>query len=87
MGKVAKNLTLDPDVVEKAQEFAARHNQSLSDLVGKLLEGVIREAPAGQRFSPAVARLMGVGKEPRSDSDAPSGISAYHAHLEKKHAR
>ena len=87
MAKVAKNLTLDPDVVEKAQEYAARHNKSLSELVGELLEGVVRRDVGETPFSPAVSRLMGVGKVSPAGSAELLGVEAYHAYLDEKYAR
>jgi hypothetical protein len=87
MAKVAKNLTLDPEVVEKAREYAARHDKSLSELVGELLESVIRRDAGGTPLSPAVSRLMGVGTLSPAESEEPMGVDAYHAYLEKKHTR
>ena len=87
MAKVAKNLTLDPEVVEKAQAYAARHDQSLSELVGELLESVIRMDAAPMGLSPAVSRLRGIARPAPGDDGEPSGVEAYHAYLEKKHSR
>ena len=87
MAKVAKNLTLDPEVVEKAQAYAARHDQSLSELVGELLESVIRQDAAAVGVSPAVSRLIGIARPDPGDAGELSGVDAYHAYLEKKHSR
>lgn len=79
MPRVPKNLSLDLEIVQKAERYANRHQISLSQLVSDLLEQVTMQAEQHD-FSPAVTRLVGVAKGGR-------GIDDYHQHLENKYLR
>jgi hypothetical protein len=79
MPRVPKNLSLDRDVVRKAERYASRHQVSLSQLVSDFLEH-LTERDEARGFSPAVERLVGVAKGSR-------GVEDYHEYLEAKYPR
>jgi len=75
--KRAMNLSLDPDVLARAQAYSARHETSVSQLVGDFLRALPLDDPP-VRLAPAVLRLRGV-----ANGGAP--VSAYRAHLADKY--
>lgn len=79
MPRVAKNLSLDPEVVQKAERYANGHQISLSQLVSDPLEQVTSQEEQ-DAFSPAVKRLVGSAAGSR-------GVADYHAYLEHKYLR
>ena len=94
MARVAKNLSLDPDVVEAAERWAEANNTTLSKVVGDYLrqltgrfeEGVRRSAGDEEvqpPYSATVLRLMGVGLGSEGGSKDP--VAEYHAYLERKY--
>lgn len=89
MSKTAKNLYLDPDVVERAEEYGRRQGTSVSALVSDYLDALTRP-PADQRHGPLVQRLRGAGV-PRGEANRKSRrrprIEDYRRHLDKKYGR
>lgn len=87
MPKAAKNLYLDPDVIERAEEYGRRHGTSLSTLVSEYLDALTRRArePRG----PLVQRLLGAGVPPersrKKRGQRKRGIEDYRRHLDKKY--
>lgn len=86
MPKTAKNLYLDPDVVERAEEYGRRRGTNLSSLVSDFLDALTRrrgQSPHG----PLVQRLLGAGV-PRPSKKRPArkpGIMDYRNHLDEKY--
>lgn len=84
MARIAKNLSLDPEVVARAERYARRHRTSLSALVGDFLERLGREDPEERprHRSPKVERLIGIGlgEDPAADPE-----EVYRRHLEQKY--
>ena len=75
--KQAMNLSLDPDVLARAQAYSARHETSISQLVGDFLRALpLDDLP--ERLAPVVLRLRGVATGGRP-------VSAYRAHLADKY--
>lgn len=87
MARVAKNLSLDPAVVARAEKYARRAHTTVSQLVGDFLSRLAQTEDArreGDRsFSPAVARLVGIGRR----GDRTGSVEDYHAYLEQKYGR
>ncbi len=66
MPKTAKNLYLDPDVIERAEEYSRRHGTNLSTLVSDYLDAPTRldalpRRVTHPRHGPLVQRLLGAG--------------------------
>lgn len=78
MGKVVKNLTLDPEAVKNGERYSREKGTSVSQLVSDFLSRLPGENNA--RLSPAVGRLLGVG-EGKADE------GAYRRYLEKKYSK
>lgn len=79
MSKKRLNLTLDPDVIERARRYSKQHDTSISHLVGEFLASL----PGDERhdvedLTPTVRRLLGIAKG-GPDRDE------YRKHLLKKH--
>jgi hypothetical protein len=87
MSKTAKNLYLDPDIIERAEEFGRRRGTSLSTLVNEYLDSLTRRL-IDQEHGPIVRRLLGAGA-PRAKSvkerRKKPGIEDYRRHLDKKY--
>ena len=86
MPKTAKNLYLDPDVIERAEEYGRRRGTNLSNLVSDYLDALTRhlsQSPHG----PLVQRLLGVGVPRPSKKRArrKPGIQDYRNHLDEKY--
>jgi hypothetical protein len=84
MAKTAKNLYLDPKVIERAEEYVRRRGTNLSRLVSEYLETLTRTLGRGEH-GPLVQRLRGAGV-PRAKRKK-SGVEEYRSHLEKKYGR
>ena len=78
MGKIVKNLTLDPDAVKKGEIYGRKKGTSISQLVSDFLSAL----PDNEHepLSPAVSRLLGVASGKNDES-------TYHRYLEKKYSR
>jgi hypothetical protein len=87
MARVAKNLSLDPEVVARAEKYALRAHTTVSRLVGDFLSRIVRMEEAKREgrgsFTPAVARLVGAGKR----ADGTGSVDDYHVYLDEKYGR
>ena len=83
MSKVAKNLFLDPAVIEHGAAYGKRHGTTLSRLVSDFLRGLPLETPA-HAVSPAVRRLLGAALPLNGETTA-VGRPDYHEHLAAKY--
>lgn len=88
MPRTAKSLYLDPDVVERAEEYGRRRGANLSSLVSDYLDALTRRVTKS-RHGPLVQRLLGAGV-PRAHStkkrrQRKSGIEDYQRHLDEKY--
>ena len=79
MAKVPKNLSLEPEAIERGERYGERHGKNLSQLVNDLLHALPLERPAPAELSPLVRRLLGVAAG--SDVDRES----YRDHLSRKY--
>jgi len=79
MGKIAKNLSLEPEAVARGERYGRRHGKNLSQLVNDFLRGLPLESPSDRELSPLVRRLRGVG------GDARAGRKEYRDHLYRKY--
>jgi hypothetical protein len=87
MSKTAKNLYLDPDVIERAEEYGRRRGTNLSALVSDYLDALTRRQ-AETRHGPLVERLVGAGVPRAKSKKGPrrkSGIEDYRRHLDRKY--
>ncbi|MDT8369673.1 MAG: DUF6364 family protein [Longimicrobiales bacterium] len=75
------NLTLDPELIERARRYSREHGTSISRLVGHFLASLPDDPTMGtpeEELTPTVRRLVGVaGGGPDRDD--------YRAHLLEKH--
>lgn len=79
MTKQRLNLTVDPEVVERARRYSERNHTSISNLVGDFLASLPADEPLeGDELTPAVRRLVGIAKGGLDRSD-------YRKHLVEKH--
>lgn len=90
MAKTAKNLYLDPDVIERAEEYGRRRGTNLSNLVSDYLDALTHRLTRPQH-GPLVQRLVGAGV-PRAQSakkrtKSKPGIEDYRRHLDEKYGR
>lgn len=60
MGRVPKNLSLEPDAVERGERYGRLHGTTLSRLVGDFLRSLPLEKADADDLSPVVRRLRGV---------------------------
>lgn len=79
MARIVKNLSLDPQAVERGERYSRRHGTSISQLVSDFLTGLPDDAE-GKQLAPVVKRLLGVAK-------GGPGRGAYHGYLEKKYRK
>lgn len=80
MSKQRLNLTVDPEVIERARRYSRRHETSISRLVGDFLSSLPGEEPVGDDdLTPTVRRLVGVARGGPDRED-------YRRHLLEKHA-
>ena len=82
MAKVAKNLLLDVEAVERGERYSTLHDTTLSKLVSDFLAGLPVDA-AEEALPPAVRRLIGIGV-PKDGSPA-ADVSDHREHLWRKH--
>jgi uncharacterized protein DUF6364 len=78
MGKIVKNLTLDPEAVKKGERYSRKKGTSVSQIVSDFLSGLPDDSDS--RLSPAVSRLLGIAAGKADES-------TYHRYLEKKYSR
>jgi hypothetical protein len=78
MARTVKNLSLDPEAVQRGENYSKRHSTSVSRLVSDFLSALPAE---GERveLAPAVKRLLGLA---RGGNEA-----AYKKYLEKKYGK
>ena len=79
MTKVPKNLSLEPEAIERGERYGQRHGKNLSQLVNDLLHALPMERLAPAELSPLVRRLLGVAAG--SDVDR----EGYRDHLSRKY--
>lgn len=86
MPKTAKNLYLDPDVIERAEEYGRRRGISLSSLVSDYLDALTRRRTPSAHGR-LVERLLGAGvpRLPSMRGGKKPGIQDYRNHLDKKY--
>ncbi|MEO7085594.1 MAG: DUF6364 family protein [Gemmatimonadaceae bacterium] len=78
--KRATNLSLDPDAIDRGEQFGKRHDTSLSQLVSRFLRALPAEdASITAGLTPAVQRLYAVVKAPATTG------KPYHEHLRAKY--
>ena len=78
MAKVVKNLTLDPEAVERGERFSRKRGTTVSRIVSDFLSGLPDESD--DALAPAVGRLLGIAKGKGDER-------AYHRYLEQKYLR
>jgi hypothetical protein len=69
-------LSVDPDVVQRAKQYAAERGTSVSELVQQYLDLLARPLPASD-MPPVLRLLHGAGKG--------ASVDAHRRHLERKH--
>lgn len=62
MSKQRLNITVDPEVLDRARRYTDRHRTSISRLVTEFLSHLPDEGDADDRFTPTVRRLLGVAR-------------------------
>ncbi|MDQ3809072.1 MAG: DUF6364 family protein [Chloroflexota bacterium] len=78
MAKVAKNLLLDEEAVERGERYSELHATTLSRLVSDFLQQLPVDEPR-RDLSPTVRRLLGVAAGGQTDREA------YRRHVLKKY--
>ncbi len=78
MARVVKNLSLDPDAVQRGEKYSKRHSTSVSRLVSDFLAGLPGEGDRVE-LAPAVKRLLGIARG--------GNETAYRKYLEKKYGK
>jgi len=78
MARTVKNLSLDPEAVQRGENFSKRHSTSVSRLVSDFLTALPAEGDRVE-LAPAVKRLLGLA---RGGNEA-----AYKKYLEKKYGQ
>ena len=81
MGKIPKNLSLEPSAIARGERYARRHRKNLSQLVNDFLWALPLEAPPSDQLSPVVRRLRGIA------AGGKSSRAAYRKHLLRKYGR
>jgi hypothetical protein len=84
MTKIAKNLYLDPEAIEHAEQYGRMHRTNLSQLVSDFLRSLPLKGSSRTEFSPVVQRLIGAGV-PRDPHAAAVDVEDYRRHLKKKY--
>jgi hypothetical protein len=79
MARVPKNLSLEPEAIERGERYGARHGKNLSQLVNDLLHALPLDRPAPAELSPVVGRLLGVAAGSEADR------KTYREHLSRKY--
>lgn len=91
MPKVAKNLSLDADVVRRAERYGARHGLTLSHLVNRFLAALPAEADGVNAVEsppelPAIVRrLWGVAQPEGGYPPDQDPREEYRAYLARKY--
>ena len=80
MARKSKNLSLDPEIVRRAERYSALHGTTVSKLVSNFLGSLPLDEDSRPPLSPAVRRLLGIA----GDS---SGVADYHRYLLEKYGR
>lgn len=78
MARVAKNLSLDPNAVQRGEKYSRRHSTSVSQLVSDFLSGLPGEDDRLE-FAPTVKRLLGIARN--------GNENAYRKYLDKKYGK
>jgi hypothetical protein len=79
MGKIPKNLSLEPAAIARGERYGRLHGKNLSQLVNDFLRALPLKSPATQELSPVVRRLRGIAARGRT------GREAYRKHLLRKY--
>jgi len=79
MGRVPKNLSLEPEAIARGERYGQLHGKNLSQLVNDFLQALPLHSPALGELSPLVRRLRGVAAGGKTDR------VAYRKHLLRKH--
>ena len=74
-----KNLSLEPDAIERGERYGRLHGKNLSQLVNDFLRSLPLEPAARLDISPIVRRLRGVAAGDRT------GREEYQEHLARKY--
>jgi len=78
MSKQRLNITVDPDIIERARRYTQRHNTSISRLVTEFLAHLPTGDESEETLTPTVRRLLGVARGAGDRED-------YRRHLEEKY--
>ena len=62
MSKQRLNITVDPEVVDRARRYTERHNTSISRLVTEFLSQLPSDDDFENELTPTVKRLLGIAK-------------------------
>jgi hypothetical protein len=62
MSKQRLNITVDPEVVDRARRYTERHNTSISRLVTEFLSQLPGDDDFEKQLTPTVKRLLGIAK-------------------------
>lgn len=79
MARVTKNLSLDPEAVERGERYSELHSTSLSQLVSDFLSRLPLEEEEPE-LTPTVRRLLGVAAGKTREED-------YRDYLAEKYGR
>lgn len=79
MGKVPKNLSLEPEAIARGERYGRLHGKNLSQLVNDFLRALPLNSPPAQELSPLVRRLRGIA------AGGKTGRAEYRIHLLRKH--
>ncbi len=79
MMRKPKNLSLEPDAIERGQRYGRLHGKNLSQLVNDFLRALPSESATKLEISPLVRRLRGVATGGRT------GREEYREHLAQKY--
>ncbi|MGH8531391.1 MAG: DUF6364 family protein [Gammaproteobacteria bacterium] len=79
MMRKPKNLSLEPDAIERGQRYGRLHGKNLSQLVNDFLRALPLEPATTPEISPLVRRLRGVATGGRT------GREEYRGHLARKY--
>jgi hypothetical protein len=79
MGKVPKNLSLEPDAIARGERYGRRHGKNLSQLVNDFLRALPLTSPPARDLSPLVRRLRGIA------AGGKTGRAEYRKHLLRKY--
>ncbi len=79
MTRKPKNLSLEPDAIQRGERYGRLHGTTLSRLVNDFLRSLPLEPPPAQELSPLVRRLRGIAAGRRTDR------KEYREHLYRKY--